>query len=411
MLSISNRGKKMPPSPIRKLVPFAENAKKQGKKVYHLNIGQPDIHTPDLMLNAYKNQDFKVIEYGHSAGLESYRKKLAQYYKKHSINIDYEDIIITTGGSEAIVFALTTLMNPEDEIIIPEPFYTNYNGLSVQASVKIVPITSSIENNFALPTIEEFEALITEKTKAIMICNPSNPTGYVYSKKELEALRDLVLKHDLFLLSDEVYREFVYEGSTYHSVMELEGIEDRTVLLDSVSKRYSACGARVGALISKNKEIISTALKLGQARLCAPTIEQIAAEQAIDTPDAYFEEVVREYDKRRKVIMNGLAKIKNVVYGQPKGAFYLMAKLPIADADHFCQWLLESFSYKNQTVMLAPANGFYASEGLGTSEVRIAYVLKEEDLQNAMECLKEALKVYKGLDFAHDTTVQKLVST
>ena len=409
MLTISNRGKKMPPSPIRKLVPFAENAKKQGQKVYHLNIGQPDIHTPDVMLNAYKNQDAKVIEYGHSAGLESYRKKLVQYYKKYNINIDYEDIIITTGGSEAIIFALTTLLNPDDELIIPEPFYTNYNGLSVQTSVKIVPITSTIEDNFALPSIEKFEALITPKTKAIMICNPSNPTGYVYSKKELEALRDLVLKHDLFLLSDEVYREFVYEGSTYHSVMELEGIEDRTVLLDSVSKRYSACGARVGALISKNKEIISTVLKLGQARLCAPTIEQLAAEQAIDTADAYFEQVVQEYDKRRKIVMDGLSQIENVVYGQPKGAFYLIAKLPVQDTDHFCQWILESFSYRNQTVMLAPANGFYASEALGKSEVRIAYVLKEDDLQNAMECLKVALKTYKNLNFIDGKVVNTLV--
>jgi aspartate aminotransferase len=396
LATLSQRGIDMPQSPIRKLVPFAENAKRSGKTVYHLNIGQPDIHTPDIMLKAYKNHNLDVIEYGHSAGLESYRRKLADYYKKHKINITHEDIIVTTGGSEAIIFAMISTMNPGDEIIIPEPFYTNYNGFAIQSGVKIVPVTSSIDENFSLPPISEFEKKITTNTKAIMICNPGNPTGYVYSRNELEELRTIILKHDLFLLSDEVYREFIYDGYEYTSAMHLEGVEDRVILLDSVSKRYSACGARVGALISKNKEIIASALKLGQARLCPPTIEQIAAEAAIETPDAYFKDVLVEYNKRRNVVMNALSKMEGVKYGQPKGAFYLIAQLPIKDSDHFCQWLLESFSYENQTVMLAPAKGFYATKGLGSNEVRIAYVLKEENLVNAMRCLEKALNEYQN---------------
>ena len=398
MIKLSERGQGMPPSPIRKLVPYSEKAKENGKTVYHLNIGQPDIHTPKQMLNAYKNLDVDVIEYGHSAGLESYRRKLAKYYNKHKINVSYEDIIITTGGSEAIVFALISTMSPGDEMIIPEPFYTNYNSMAFQTGIKIIPVTSTIDENFSLPAISEFEKLITNKTKAIMISNPGNPTGYVYSKEELEELKEIVLKHNLFLLSDEVYREFIYDDYGYTSVMHLDGIEDRAILLDSVSKRYSACGARVGAIISKNKSIIDSALRQGQARLCPPTVEQIAAEAAIETPDSYFQEVLKEYDKRRNVVMNALSKMDGVKYGQPKGAFYLIAELPIKDSDHFCQWLLESFSYENQTVMFAPANGFYASKGLGLNQVRIAYVLKEEDLVNAMKCLEVALKEYKDIE-------------
>ena len=396
MAQISNRGESLPASPIRKLVPFAEQAKKNGTTVHHLNIGQPDIHTPDEMMDVFRNNSINVLEYGHSAGLESYRRKLADYYGHHKIDITHEDIIITTGGSEAIIFAMTATMNPGDEIIIPEPFYTNYNGFSIQAGVKVVPVTSHIEDNFALPPISEFEKLITEKTKAIMICNPGNPTGYVYSPEELAELREIIIKHDLFLLSDEVYKEFLYDGETYTSVMHLEGVEDRVILLDSVSKRYSACGARIGALISKNKKVIETALKLGQARLCPPTLEQMACEAAIDTPQTYFDEVIAEYSRRRNVITEALSKMEGVTYGTPKGAFYLIAKLPIKSADHFCQWLLESFSYENQTVMLAPAAGFYATKGLGENEVRIAYVLKEDDLKNAMKCLEIALKEYNG---------------
>lgn len=395
MAQISKRGNALPESPIRKLVPYAETAKSNGKTVYHLNIGQPDIHTPKEMMDVFSNNSINVLEYGHSAGLESYRKKLAIYYGTHGINVTHEDMIVTTGGSEAIIFAMTACMNPGDEIIIPEPFYTNYNGFSIQSGVNIVPITSHLEDNFALPKISEFEKLITDKTKAIMICNPGNPTGYVYSKNELNELRDLIIKHDLFLLSDEVYKEFLYDGESYTSVMHLEGVEDRVILLDSVSKRYSACGARIGALVSKNKEIIATALKLGQARLCPPTLEQMACEAAIATPQSYFDEVLEEYTTRRNVVTDALSKMEGISYGTPKGAFYLVAKLPIEDADHFCQWLLEEFSYENQTVMLAPAAGFYATKGLGKNEVRIAYVLKVDDLVNAMKCLEVALNEYK----------------
>ncbi|MCB0278393.1 MAG: pyridoxal phosphate-dependent aminotransferase [Calditrichaeota bacterium] len=394
MIEISERGRLMPPSPIRKLVPFAEAAKKRSVKVYHLNIGQPDIETPKLMLDAFHNLDVKVIEYGHSAGLESYRRKLAGYYQKNGIMVNYDDIIVTTGGSEALIFALLATMNPGDEIIIPEPFYTNYNSFAIHSGVKVVPITSHIEDNFALPPIKEFEKLIGPKTKAIMINNPGNPTGYIYSRAELEELRDLVKKHNLFLLSDEVYREFTYDGEEYVSVMHLDGIDQQTVILDSVSKRYSACGARVGAILSKNKAVIDAALRLGQARLCPPTVEQMAAEAAVDTPQSYFDEVVAEYDKRRQIVYNGLSSIEGVTCSKPKGAFYMIAKLPVNDADHFCRWLLESFSHKNQTVMLAPANGFYATPGLGKSEVRIAYVLKGDDLHNAIDCLKVALAEY-----------------
>ena len=386
----------MPASPIRKLVPFAEKAKKDGKKIYHLNIGQPDIETPEVMLEAIKKSDIKVVEYSHSAGIESYRKKLSDYYKSFNINIEYSDIIITTGGSEAIAFAMMTCFNPGDEIIIPEPFYANYNGFSCAADIIVKPVRSFIESGFALPPIAEFEKLITKKTKGIMICNPGNPTGYLYSKNELEQLKELVLKHDLFLLSDEVYREFCYDGKEYVSVMHLKGIENNVILLDSISKRYSACGARIGALISKNKEVMAGALKFAQARLSPPTFGQIGAEAALNTPKSYFEKVSEEYVARRDYVINALNQMDDVFCPKPSGAFYCIARLPIDNADKFCQWLLESFEYKNQTVMLAPATGFYSTGEAGTDEVRIAYVLNKNDLKKAMICLEEALKIYPG---------------
>lgn len=386
----------MPPSPIRKLVPFAEKAKKEGKKIYHLNIGQPDIETPQTMINAIHNFSQKVVEYSHSAGIESYRKKLTVYYKRFDIELDYSEIIITTGGSEAIEIAMMSCMDPGDEILIPEPFYANYNGFSTQANVKVVPIRSTIETGFALPPISEFEKLITPKTKAIMICNPSNPTGYLYTKDELEKLRDLVKKHDLWFFSDEVYREFCYDGKEYTSVMNLSGIENNVVMLDSISKRYSACGARIGALVSRNKELMATALKFAQARLSPPTFGQVAAEAAIDTPDEYFTKVKSEYVSRRDFVVKSLNEMDGVFCPKPSGAFYCIARLPIDNADKFCQWLLEDFSYENETVMLAPATGFYSRPDLGTDEVRIAYVLNLTDLSKAMKCLSEALKVYPG---------------
>ncbi|MGZ3920306.1 MAG: pyridoxal phosphate-dependent aminotransferase [Bacteroidia bacterium] len=391
---ISNKAKAMPASPIRKLVPFAEAAKKRGVKIYHLNIGQPDIETPSTFLNAVKNWDVKVLEYSHSAGNESYRKKLSGYYKEYKINVDSNDIIITNGGSEAISIAMMTCFNPGDEIIIPEPFYANYNGFSCAANVVVKPIISSIETGFALPPIEEFEKVITAKTKGIMICNPGNPTGYLYTRAELEALKLLVKKHDLFLLSDEVYREFCYDGKEYVSVMQLEGIENNVILLDSISKRYSACGARVGAMITKNKEVMASALKFAQARLSPPSYGQVGAEAALDTPKSYFEGVKTEYIARRDYIIEALNKIPGVFCPKPSGAFYCIAKFPIDDADKFFQWLLESLIYDSQTVMLAPATGFYSTPGAGKNEVRIAYVLKIEDLKNAMKCLEEALKQY-----------------
>ncbi len=394
MPKISNRGVEMPASPIRKLVPYAEAAIKKGRKVYHLNIGQPDIITPENALDAVKNIDKKVIEYSHSAGYESYRRKMADYYKSIGIDISYDDIIITTGGSEAISFALLSCLNEGDEIIIPEPFYTNYNGFSVAAGVKIVPVTATIENGFALPPIEEFEKLITLRTKGIMICNPNNPTGYLYSKEELLQLRDVVLKHDLYLFSDEVYREFCYDGNEHFSAMQLEGMNDNVVLMDSVSKRYSACGVRVGALISRNKGLMETALKFGQARLSPPGLGQVLGEAALDTPKEYFEEVYDEYIARRDYVINALNKIDGVKAPMPGGAFYTVIQLPVDDADKFCQWLLEDFEYENQTVMLAPASGFYATPGLGRNEARIAYVLNTGDLEKAVKCLEEALKIY-----------------
>ena len=386
----------MPPSPIRKLVPFAEKAKKEGKKIYHLNIGQPDIETPQTMINAIHNFSQKVVEYSHSAGIESYRRKLTGYYKRFDIVLDYTEIIITTGGSEAIEIAMMSCMDPGDEILIPEPFYANYNGFSTQANVKVIPIRSTIETGFALPPISEFEKLITPRTKAIMICNPSNPTGYLYSKDELEKLRDLVKKHDLWFFSDEVYREFCYDGNEYTSVMNLAGIENNVVMLDSISKRYSACGARIGALVSRNKDLMATALKFAQARLSPPTFGQVAAEAAIDTPDEYFTKVKSEYVSRRDFVVKALNEMDGVFCPKPNGAFYCIARLPIDNADKFCQWLLEDFAYENETVMLAPATGFYSRPDLGTDEVRIAYVLNLTDLSKAMKCLSEALKVYPG---------------
>jgi len=396
MPKISDKAITMPASPIRKLVPFAEKAKKEGKKIYHLNIGQPDIETPEVMLNAIKNFPYKIVEYSHSAGIESYRRKLATYYSKFGINVTYEEIMITTGGSEAIEIAMMTCLNEGDEVLIPEPFYANYNGFSKQAGVIVKPVRSFIETGFALPAIEEFEKQITPKTKAIMICNPGNPTGYLYSKQELESLKNLVLKYDLYLFSDEVYREFCYDGKEYISVMHLKGIEQNTILLDSISKRYSACGARIGALICKNKEVMAGALKFAQARLSPPTFGQYAAEAAIDTPKEYFANVKKEYVARRDYVIERLNKMSGVFCPKPSGAFYCIASLPVDNSDNFCQWLLESFNYNNQTVMLAPASGFYSTPGAGEDEVRIAYVLNLDDLKNAMDCLEEALNKYPG---------------
>jgi len=396
MPKISAKANDMPASPIRKLVPYAEAAKKRGTKIYHLNIGQPDIETPGTFLNAVKNADIRVLEYSHSAGFESYRKKLCNYYQSYDIAIDHNDVIITCGGSEAIEIAMMTCFNAGDEVIIPEPFYANYNGFSRAADVTVKPIRSTIESGFALPAISEFEKLITPKTKGIMICNPGNPTGYLYTKAELEALKELVIKYDLFLLSDEVYREFCYDGKDYVSVMHLKGIENNVVLLDSISKRYSACGARIGAMISKNKEVMSAAMKFAQARLSPPSYGQIGAEAALDTPKEYFENVKKEYIARRDYVIETINKIPGVFCPKPSGAFYCIARLPIDNADTFCQWLLESFSHNGQTVMFAPATGFYSTPGAGLNEVRIAYVLNLDDLKNAMVCLEEALKVYPG---------------
>ncbi|MBK3518295.1 pyridoxal phosphate-dependent aminotransferase [Carboxylicivirga marina] len=396
MPNISDRGQQMPASPIRKLVPFAEAAKAKGTKVYHLNIGQPDIKTPEVALDAIRNIDLKVVEYSHSAGIVSYRQKLAKMYQNININVDENEILVTAGGSEAITFAFLTCLNPGDEVIIPEPFYANYNGFAVSAGVEVKPIRSSIEEGFALPAIEEFEKKITPKTKAIVICNPNNPTGYLYSQEEMDQLKQMVLKHDLYLFSDEVYREFCYDGEKHISAMHLEGIENNVVMFDSVSKRYSECGVRIGALVTKNKSILETALKFGQARLSPPGFGQIAAEASLDTPKEYFDEVYDEYIARRDFLVEGLNKIEGVYTPTPKGAFYTVAKLPIDDSDKFCQWILSEFSHNGQTVMMAPASGFYSTPGAGKNEVRIAYVLNKEDLGNAIETLEAALKAYPG---------------
>lgn len=394
MPKISNKGKEMPESPIRKLVPYSEIAKKKGLKVYHLNIGQPDIKTPEVAMNSIKNLDIAVLEYSHSAGFESYRRKLADYYTKHGLPINIEDIIITTGGSEALLFAMGSCLDADDEIIIPEPFYANYNGFSTASGVKVVPVISTIEEGFALPPITAFEKLITTKTKAILICNPGNPTGYLYSKEEIMQLAEIVKKHDLFLIADEVYREFTYDGDVHFSVMNVPGLEQNAIMIDSVSKRYSMCGARIGCIVSKNKEVMATAMKFAQARLSPPTFAQIASEAALDTPQSYFDEVITEYRGRRDILIEELNKIEGVKVATPKGAFYCIAKLPIKNADHFAQWLLETYDYNGETVMVAPAAGFYSTPGVGLDEVRIAYVLKKEDLVKSVQILKEALKVY-----------------
>lgn len=386
----------MPSSPIRKLVPYSEEAKKRGVKVYHLNIGQPDIPTPKVALDALKNYDTKVIAYSHSAGNESYRKKLVGYYKSVGIDIDYTQILITTGGSEALTFAFNSVMNPGEEVIIPQPYYANYNAFSSIAGVKIAPINASIKNGFALPPIEEFEKVINEKTRAILICNPNNPTGYLYSKEEISQLAKLAKKHNLYIFSDEVYREFCYDGNEHFSVMNLEGLEDYVILIDSVSKRYSECGVRIGAFITKNKEVLETALKFAQARLSPPALGQVLGEASIATPKEYFKSVYDEYIERRNFMVDELSKIDGVICPKPKGAFYTIVELPIDDSDKFCQWMLSEFNYKNQTVMMAPATGFYTNPELGKRQVRIAYVLKKEDLKNAIEVLAEGLKQYPG---------------
>ncbi|HNR41094.1 MAG TPA: pyridoxal phosphate-dependent aminotransferase [Bacteroidales bacterium] len=396
MPSLSEKGILIPPSPIRKLVPFSEEAKRKGKKVYHLNIGQPDISTPAIALDALRNLDLRVIEYGHSAGNESYRQKLAEYYKKAGINIDHTQMLITTGASEAILFAFFACINPGEEIITPEPFYANYSGFAVTAGITITSVTSTIENDFALPPVSEIERKISPKTKGILLCNPNNPTGYLYSEKELQMIRDIVSRHDLFLFSDEAYREFCYDGMKHISAMNLDGIGDNVVLIDSISKRYSMCGVRIGALISRNSEVISSALKFAQSRLSPPGLGQIAGEASIDTPDEYFLEVNREYTMRRDFMVNALNKIPGVYCPKPMGAFYTVVKLPVDDSEKFAQWILEEFDYKNQTVMIAPASGFYSTPGLGWNEARIAYVLNVEDLKNAVETLEQALKIYPG---------------
>lgn len=398
MPQISQKGQKMPASPIRKLVPYAEKARKKGRKVYHLNIGQPDIETPEVAIDAIRNFNEKVVAYSHSAGNLSYREKLAEYYKRNNIRVTADDIIVGAGASEAILFAMNTCLDAGDEVIIPEPFYANYNGFATNAGVEVKPISSSIESGFALPPIADFEKLISEKTKAIMICNPNNPTGYLYSREELEALKDIVLKHDLFLFADEVYREFTYDGHTHTSVMELEGLEDNVIMIDSVSKRYSACGFRIGCMVSRNQDVIQTAMKFAQARLSPPSFGQVAAEAALDTPQEYFDKVLNEYYARRNIIVEAINNMEGAFCPKPKGAFYVVAQLPIDNADKFCQWLLEDFEYNNQTVMLAPATGFYSKPESGRKQVRISYVLNVNDLKKSMEALAEALKIYPGRD-------------
>ncbi len=395
MPTISKKGLQMPQSPIRKLVPFAEAAYKQGKTVFHLNIGQPDIKTPDLALDAVKVHSLEILAYTRSEGSDEYRTKIAKYYKNHEIDVTKNDMIVTTGGSEALLFAFGTIMDTDDEVIIPEPFYANYNGFSTASGINIVPVISKIEDNFALPPIEEFEKLITSKTKAILICNPGNPTGYLYSKEEIKKLASIVKKHNLFLISDEVYREFAYDGAKHYSIMQEEDIAEHAIMIDSVSKRYSMCGARIGCLVSKNKEVISTALKFAQARLSPPTLAQIASEAALETPQSYFDDVITEYVERRNILISELEKIEGVKVAKPKGAFYCIVELPINNADYFAQWLLENFEIDGETIMVAPAAGFYSTPGVGLNQIRIAYVLKKESLVKAVNILKEALKIYK----------------
>ena len=396
MPTVSKKGLSMPQSPIRKLVPFAENAKKNGAKVIHLNIGQPDIKTPQIALDAVKNNNLTVLEYSRTEGAEDFREKIAGYYAKHQIYVTPSDIIVTTGGSEALSFAMSTIADSDDEIIIPEPFYANYNGFATACGVNVVPVVSKLEDNFALPPIEDFEKLITSRTKAILICNPGNPTGYLYSKEEIQKLALIVKKHDLYLIADEVYREFTYNEEGHYSILQEEGLAEHAIIIDSVSKRYSMCGARIGFLVTRNKEVISTALKFGQARLSPPTYAQIAVEAALDTPQSYFDDVKTEYLQRRNLLITELEKIEGIKVAKPQGAFYCIVELPITDADDFAQWLLEDFRVDNETVMVAPAGGFYATPGLGKNQIRIAYVLDQDSLKRAVKILGEALKSYIG---------------
>ena len=393
---ISSKGKNMPESPIRKLVPYAEKATQSGKKIYYLNIGQPDIKSPKIAMDAVANSAIEVLAYSRSEGSDTYREKIANYYKKNNIQVESNQIIVTTGGSEALLFAMGTICDQDDEIIIPEPFYANYNGFATASGVNIVPVISKIENNFALPPISEFEKLITPKTKAIIICNPGNPTGYLYSQDEIKKLAKIVLKHNLFLVADEVYREFTYDGDEHYSILQEETLSENGIIIDSVSKRYSMCGARIGCLVSKNKEVIATALKFAQARLSPPTFAQIASEAALETPQSYFDDVIKEYKERRNILIENLQQIPGVKVGVPKGAFYCIVELPVENSDHFAQWLLEEFDYKGETIMVAPAAGFYSTKGVGLNQIRIAYVLKKEDLISSVEILKRALKEYRN---------------
>ena len=393
---ISSKGKNMPESPIRKLVPYAEKATQLGKKIYYLNIGQPDIKSPKIAMDAVANSAIEVLAYSRSEGSDTYREKIANYYKKNNIQVESNHIIVTTGGSEALLFAMGTICDQDDEIIIPEPFYANYNGFATASGVNIVPVISKIEDNFALPPISEFEKLITPKTKAIIICNPGNPTGYLYSQGEIKKLAKIVLKHNLFLVADEVYREFTYDGDEHYSILQEETLSENGIIIDSVSKRYSMCGARIGCLVSKNKEVIATALKFAQARLSPPTFAQIASEAALETPQSYFDDVIKEYKERRNILIENLQQIPGVKVGVPKGAFYCIVELPVENSDHFAQWLLEEFDYKGETIMVAPAAGFYSTKGVGLNQIRIAYVLKKEDLISSVEILKRALKEYRN---------------
>ena len=395
MPSISKKGQQMPESPIRKLAPYAEKAVKQGKKIYHLNIGQPDIKTPEIALKAISNHSLEILEYSSSNGSEQYRKKIANYYSKYKIDVNQDEIIVTTGGSEALLFAFGSIMDADDEVIIPEPFYANFNSFSAASSAKIVPVISKMEDDFSLPPIEEFEKLITSKTKAILICNPGNPTGYLYSRDEINKLAKIVIKHDLFLIADEVYREFIYDGNEHYSILRESNLENHAILIDSVSKRYSMCGARIGCIVSKNKEVIKTALKFAQARLSPPTLAQIACEAALDTPQSYFDDVKNEYAKRRNTLIEGLQKIDGIRVAKPKGAFYCIVELPIKNADNFAKWLLESFDVNGETVMVAPAAGFYSTPNVGLNQIRLAYVLNEESLKKSVVILKKALQIYK----------------
>ncbi|MCR9153662.1 MAG: pyridoxal phosphate-dependent aminotransferase [Croceimicrobium sp.] len=399
MPAISLKGQTMPESPIRKLAPFAEAAKFQGKEVYHLNIGQPDIKTPPEAIDAVRNSDLEVLEYSPSEGFASYRKALAAYYAQHDLHVTSDDLIVTTGGSEAILFAMGAICDPGDEVIIPEPFYANYNGFSVNAGVTVVPVTAQIEDAFALPPIEDFEALISPNTKAIMICNPGNPTGYLYTPQELEALRDLVLKHDLYLIADEVYREFAYGDNHHMSILSLEGLEENAIVIDSVSKRYSMCGARIGCVISRNSALMATILKFAQARLSPPTMAQIAAEAALDVDESYYAEVKAEYTRRRDILVDGINQIEGVVCPKPSGSFYVIAQLPVDNAERFAQWLLSAFSHENKTLMIAPAEGFYATPGMGQNQIRLAYVLEEDKLKKCVELLQIALQQYPGTHY------------